>query len=121
VPFRGGKPLLVFEEGRFVFLTNFSPGGQLLVAYGPWPEDEDQSFYWEVPYTGWRLPDDLDDLLEEHQDEFYRLPRFELQLFERRDDGEEEKAEEIKPGRLYRLEIQTKDGFRRSLYFLSCS
>ncbi len=119
VPFRGGRPLLVFEEGRLVFLTDFAPGGQLLVAYGPWPKDPKHSFYWEVPYTGWRLPDEISTLLEDHQEEFYRLPRLKLRLFEER-DGEETEAEKISPGRLYRLEVRTEDGFRRDLYFRSC-
>jgi len=116
VRFRGDQPLLLFQEGTLVFLTELSPGSPLLVAYGPWPEDQEHSFYLEVPYTGFRLPDEISQWLAEREGDFYQLPRFELRLF----DQEGEAVEKIRPGKVYRLEWRTPDGFVRQIYFRSC-
>lgn len=119
VPFKGKMPFLIFENGTLAFLTSLSPGGNRLVVYGSWSEEE-KFFYWETPYTGWRIPENLDEFLDKNKERFWRLPPFKFHLYEVKDTGEEESQIISSGKRLYKLQIDFPNHDHRAIYFLSC-
>jgi len=106
-----------FKDGVLAFVTRFGPGGEWLVAYGPYPDQEEKSFYFETPYTGQKLPQEFGDFLAEKEKSFFTLPPFKFKLLK----GEEEIEEvsHLEEG-FFCLEVNSPQGVARRLCFTVC-
>ncbi len=123
-PIQNERPLFVFEDDYFGFLTDFAPGGRLLVLYGPYPHKEKATAYLEIPYTGQKLPRHLKELLDEYKERLIALPPLKFKFYKIKEPGEENEGEEVENisnvQGLLRLQLTGVHGFSRNIYFSSC-